>query len=62
MMKVFLSVAAFFRRFRNELRAAAADFHEQENWRHDPLSHPALAAMGERDLADLPFEPKSVWR
>lgn len=26
-------------------------------WRRDPLSHPALRAMTERELADLPMEP-----
>lgn len=24
-------------------------------WMRDPLSHPALQAMNERELADLPF-------
>lgn len=26
-------------------------------WRRDPLSHPALRVMTERELADLPMEP-----
>lgn len=26
-------------------------------WRLDPLSHPALSDMTERELADLPMEP-----
>ena len=28
---------------------------ESQNWWRDPLSHPALAAMSPRELADLPF-------
>lgn len=28
---------------------------ESQTWRLDPLSHPALAAMSPRELADLPF-------
>ncbi|MCM2472593.1 hypothetical protein HGO38_03760 [Rhizobium sp. CG5] len=27
-------------------------------WRRDPLSHPALRVMTERELADLPMEPR----
>lgn len=27
-------------------------------WRWDPLSHPDLQEMGERELADLPMEPR----
>lgn len=30
---------------------------EIETSRADPLSHPALEAMNERELADLPFTP-----
>ncbi|NIA71018.1 hypothetical protein HBA54_20675 [Pelagibius litoralis] len=29
-------------------------------WRRDPLSHPALQAMSQRDLGDLPFDPRVV--
>lgn len=32
----------------------------QSGWRRDPLSHPALQAMSERDLADLPFDPRRI--
>ncbi|MEQ1951050.1 hypothetical protein [Mesorhizobium sp. CN2-181] len=28
---------------------------ESQTWWRDPLSHPALAAMSPRELADLPF-------
>lgn len=26
-----------------------------DDWRHDPMGHPALQRMGLRDLADLPM-------
>jgi hypothetical protein len=29
---------------------------EDEDWRCDPLAHPALEAMSPRELADLPFD------
>ena len=28
----------------------------------DPLSHPDIARMSERELADLPFDPRSFCR
>lgn len=28
---------------------------DEEIWRRDPLAHPALQAMSERELADLPL-------
>lgn len=31
-----------------------------EAWRRDPLAHPALQAMSQRELADLPFDPRDV--
>lgn len=31
-----------------------------ELWRRDPLSHPDLHAMSERELADLPFDPGAI--
>jgi len=29
-------------------------------WRRDPLSHPALRAMSQRELGDLPFSRHSI--
>ncbi|MDF0599971.1 hypothetical protein P1J78_04435 [Psychromarinibacter sp. C21-152] len=29
-------------------------------WRRDPLSHPDIQAMSERELADLPFAPHGL--
>lgn len=31
-----------------------------ELWRRDPLSHPDMELMSERELADLPFDPKAI--
>ena len=30
------------------------------DWDRDPLSHPALRAMSQRDLGDLPFDPRAI--
>lgn len=32
-----------------------ADPDQQRQWLRDPLSHPVLGAMSQRELADLPF-------
>ncbi|PSH70781.1 hypothetical protein CU102_01665 [Phyllobacterium brassicacearum] len=32
------------------------------DWHRDPLSHPALEAMCLDQLADLPFDPRTVCR
>lgn len=29
-------------------------------WRRDPLSHPVLQQMSQRELGDLPFDPRRV--
>ena len=29
-------------------------------WWRDPLSHPQIARMSERERADLPFDPRRV--
>ncbi|WP_299400201.1 hypothetical protein [Pelagibius sp.] len=29
-------------------------------WRRDPLTHPALQAMSQRELGDLPFDPGAL--
>lgn len=31
-----------------------------EAWRRDPLSHPAIRAMSQREIADLPFDPRRL--
>lgn len=35
--------------------AAPSSLSDAERWRADPLSHPALRAMDQRELADLPI-------
>ncbi|EFL90889.1 hypothetical protein R2A130_2557 [Ahrensia sp. R2A130] len=32
---------------------------QEANWRRDPLSHPAIQQMSERERADVPFDPDS---
>jgi len=29
-------------------------------WRRDPLSHPAIQHMSGREVADLPFDPREI--
>ncbi|MDZ5697976.1 hypothetical protein [Chelativorans sp. M5D2P16] len=55
MLKIFLSVAAYLRRRREAFRAIEEYAEEREKWCRDPLSHPDIAAMSQRELADLPF-------
>lgn len=33
---------------------------DEVRWRRDPLSHPDLRRMSQRELADLPFDPHAV--
>jgi hypothetical protein len=49
-------LAAAFRR----ARARPADGRHEAAWRRDPLSHPALQRMTQRQLGDLPFDPRAV--
>lgn len=37
-----------------------ADFADEEQWRRDPLSHPAIRGMSLREIADLPFDPAKI--
>lgn len=32
----------------------------RQQWRRDPLSHPDIARMNKRELADLPFDPARI--
>lgn len=34
--------------------------YTDKNWCKDPLSHPDLELMSERELADLPFDPAHI--
>jgi hypothetical protein len=51
-MKIF-SIRA--RAFGRVLRTPRETSASEESWILDPLSHPDLDAMTERELADLPF-------
>jgi hypothetical protein len=49
-------LAAPFRQARGQPAAP----RQEAGWRRDPLSHPALARMTQRELGDLPFDPRAV--
>jgi hypothetical protein len=55
MIKFFLSAFAYIEKLRNTLHAAEEYLEEQEVWRRDPLAHPEIRRMSERQIADLPF-------
>jgi hypothetical protein len=58
MIKLFLSAFAYIRRLRMTLHAAEEYLQEQEVWRRDPLAHPDIRRMSERQIADLPFNSR----
>ncbi|WEX07920.1 hypothetical protein [Chelativorans sp. AA-79] len=58
MLQFFLTVLEAMRK-RLSNPPAMQDDGDVEAWRRDPLSHPAIAAMNQRELADLPFKPRS---
>ena len=37
------------------IKPSDEDLERRAEWLRDPLAHPALDAMSERELADLPF-------
>lgn len=41
-------------------RAMKNIIYSKDDWRRDPLSHPDLQVMSERELADLPFDPGAI--
>lgn len=51
-MKIF-SFAAIVRLVTG--RALPGDGDDRMFWRRDPLSHPAIERMSQREVADLPF-------
>lgn len=44
---------------RRSVPAQPPDPETLQHWR-DPLSHPDLQGMSERELADLPFDPRGL--
>ncbi|MGX5667364.1 hypothetical protein ACWKW9_15460 [Rhizobium daejeonense] len=53
MLKIFLNFLNLFRSSEQRSEFCA-------EWIRDPLSHPQIAAMGERRRADLPFDPRAI--
>lgn len=53
------ALAALWRRVRPAVRHQRTAA-EAASWRRDPLSHPAVQAMSQRELGDLPFDPRRV--
>ena len=51
-MKIFSIIPMLGR----SLLASSDRTADEDDWRRDPLAHPALAAMSPRELADLPFD------
>jgi hypothetical protein len=51
--------AALRRRFCGATGRPAAAFGAA-GWRRDPLAHPVLRRMTQRELGDLPFDPRAV--
>lgn len=58
MLKTLQSLLAQLRTHRPT--SAEADWTPCEIWRRDPLSHPELHRMSQRQLADLPMDPRRV--
>lgn len=52
-MRIMRQILALFRSLKPEVRL-------EDVWRRDPLAHPVIARMTERERADLPFCPDLV--
>jgi hypothetical protein len=59
-MKIFLLLRTLATWLRDD--RTQSDREGANDWYRDPLSHPALEAMGLDELADLPFDPRTVCR
>lgn len=49
--------ASYARRLYRPLSGARAQRRQERSWRRDPLSHPDIQRMSERERADLQFMP-----
>ena len=49
-----------FRRAPSICETPAADWIVQESWWRDPLSHPDVSRMSQRQLGDLPIDPRRI--
>ena len=56
---VYWLVATFWR-FGRSLVREGSNPDSETSWFRDPLSHPDIARMSERERADLPFRPECV--
>jgi hypothetical protein len=54
LIQMFVSLRRY--RFRSETACAS----NAAAWRRDPLCHPDIRKMSERELSDLPFDPALV--
>jgi len=50
------------RQFVRQITQAKLACDMEEDWWSDPLSHPQLQTMSQRQLGDLPFDPKAIRR
>lgn len=50
------NISIIWRQFVDTSRHASPTEAEWVGWLRDPLSHPAIEAMVERERADLPFD------
>jgi hypothetical protein len=55
MMLKFFSLSAALLAMHRSVRPAGSGSDECIAWRRDPLLHPALRSMSQRELADLPI-------
>ncbi|WP_274426539.1 hypothetical protein [Chelativorans sp. YIM 93263] len=55
MMKLLLRFSGYLRNHMAKRQAIEERADDVEHWRRDPLAHPAIKAMDERERADLPF-------
>ena len=61
MLQVFLNALKSAPHYVSHLRSKEDHAEVSARWRSDPLAHPSLAEMNQRELADLPFEPRRLY-
>jgi len=50
-----MKIISILRHLSTVPHCSEVDVQRQAEWMRDPLSHPDIDAMSERELADLPF-------
>lgn len=58
----YLGMLYMFRKLVRRITEASLRCDGEEDWSSDPLSHPQLRTMSQRQLGDLPFDPKAIRR